>query len=1064
MKKLLSACKMNCCAWIFILSLMMVGCGVDMPEDVAIAYKKLPESIDFNIHVKPIISDRCFACHGPDEQTRKANLRLDSKEGFFAKGESGEYAFVPGNLNKSDAISRILSEDPEYMMPSPKSNHVLSAEEKAAIVKWVEQGAEWKDHWAFIPPEKRPLPENISGWKTRNEIDLFIQEKLSQNDLKTSQEEDKLRLLRRVTMELTGLPPTISEIEAYMNDDSEEAYERVVDRLLESDAYAERMTLEWLDLARYADSHGFHADGERMMWPWRDWVIKAFKENKPYDQFVTEQLAGDLMPNATKDQIIATAFNRNHPMTAEGGAVDEEFRVEYVTNRTNTLGTAFLGLTVECAKCHDHKFDPISQKEYFQLSAFFNNVKELGMTGDDGNYGPMLTLTDETTDQIIAALDEDIHKLEEKNRLKTEELLAIKDFVNNQNLTQVKPILHHSFERLTKTDSSEFLDNRALTVQNGTDTIRGVSGSARRFDHQDDKIVFNEFGQFEATDHFSVSVWVNPVEDNGKSKVIVSNVGSKNSLWRGWELYLDSTNNAAVRLISSLPHNYIHVKSSEKIPLNEWTHVLFTYDGSSKADGVNIYVNGKMSAQGIVYNDLYKSILPTNTARQRDFRGLLMGKSYRTFGGDNGIYKGSFDEFLVFDWEVPDTQVTSIYEQSKQGKMPVIYVDKSKDFKRISDELAKLRAKRLNMVDTIPELMVMKEMEKTRPTYVLRRGVYDAHGEQVDPGTPKKVLEMPSGFPKNRLGLSQWLFDKKNPLTARVAVNRYWQMVFGRGIVSTADDFGSQGALPTHPELLDWLAVEFMESGWDVKALIRKMVTSYTYRQSSKASKEHMEKDDENIWLARAPSYRWQAEFIRDNALASSGLLNKDLGGESSKPYQPDGLWIEKGNFSHFLLRYKRDGDKRQYRRSMYTFIRRTSPPPFMELFDAPSREVCTITRERTNTPLQSLVLLNDPQFLEASRALAFRLKNEAGDSLKDKIETGFQLVLSRPPNEKETEIFEALYQEEYEEFKKDEMGVKDYLAVGDYSDSESYDPIEMAALSVLSNTLFNMDEAYVKR
>jgi len=367
-------------------------------------------------------------------------------------------------------------------------------------------------------------------------------------------------------------------------------------------------------------------------------------------------------------------------------------------------------------------------------------------------------------------------------------------------------------------------------------------------------------------------------------------------------------------------------------------------------------------------------------------------------------------------------------------------------------------------VDTIPELMVMKEMDKIRPTYVLRRGVYDAHGEQVDPGTPKKVRGFSSEYSSDRLGLSQWLFDEKNPLTARVAVNRYWQMVFGRGIVSTADDFGSQGALPTHPELLDWLAVDFMESGWDVKALIKKLVTSYTYRQSSKATKEHKEKDDVNIWLARAPSYRWQAEFIRDNALASSGLLYRELGGPSSKPYQPDGLWIEKGNFSHFLLRYKRDEDKKQYRRSMYTFIRRTSPPPFMELFDAPSREVCTITRERTNTPLQSLVLLNDPQFLEASRALAFRLKDEAGDSLKDKIETGFQLVLSRPPSEKETKVFEALYQGEYKEFMKDEAGVKEYLAVGDYAGSGNYDPIEMAALSVLSNTLFNMDEAYVKR
>jgi hypothetical protein len=1043
---------------------IITSCGIKLPEEVQIAYDKLPAEIDFNIHIKPIISDRCYACHGPDEQTRKANLRFDNEKGFFAKGESGKHAFVSGNVNKSEAISRILSDDPEYMMPSPKSNRTLDADEKAVIIKWIEQGAEWKEHWAYIPPEKRALPEAVDGWNTNNEIDLFIQKKLVTNDLKPSPEADKNQLFRRVTMELTGLPPTISEMEFFLNDKSEKAYEKVVDRLLASDAYAERMTLEWLDLARYADSHGFHADGERMMWPWRDWVIKAFKNNKPYDEFVSEQLAGDLMPNATKDQIIATAFNRNHPMTAEGGAVDEEFRVEYVTNRTNTLGTAFLGLTVECAKCHDHKFDPISQKEYFQLSAFFNNVKELGMTGDDGNYGPMLKLTDEATDHLIAALDDDIDELEQKQRLQKEELLAIKDFVNNGELKEIKPILHHSFERLTKIKKSEYFDDRKLTVQNDTDTIKGISGYARHFNHQDDKVVFNEFGQFESNEPFSVSVWLNPEGDNGLSKVILSNVGSKNSLWRGWEMYLDSVNRTAIRLISSLPHNYIHVKSPEVVPLNKWTHLLFTYDGSAKADGVNIYINGKKSPSIVMYDDLYKSILPTNTSRQRDIRGLRMGKSYRTFGGDNGIYKGSFDELSVFDREVPSSQVSSIYDQSKSGKKPFIYDRVDKIYKNTGVELSKLRTERLNLVDTIPELMVMEEMPNIRPTYVLKRGVYDAHDEQVSPNTPQKVLGMSDDFPKNRLGLSQWLFDKKNPLTSRVAVNRYWQMIFGRGIVSTPGDFGSQGRLPSHPELLDWLAVEFVESGWDVKALIKMMVTSQTYMQSSNPTQDHLEKDDVNIFLARAPSYRWQAEFIRDNALASSGLLYDEVGGESAKPYQPEGLWIEKGNFSHFLLRYKRDENQKQYRRSMYTFMRRTSIPPFMELFDAPSREVCIIKRERTNTPLQSLVLLNDPQFIEASRALAIRLKQEAGDSLKDKIEKGFQLVLSRAPSSKETEVFESLYEEEYAEFEKDKSTVQDYLAVGDYKSSDEYNAVEIAALSVLSNTLFNMDEAITKR
>ncbi|MFT7035683.1 MAG: cytochrome c553 [Cyclobacteriaceae bacterium] len=1043
---------------------IITSCGVKLPEEVQIAYDKLPAEIDFNIHIKPIISDRCFACHGPDEQTRQANLRFDNEEGFFAKGESGKHAFVAGNVDKSESISRILSDDPEYMMPSPKSNRTLDADEKAVIIKWIEQGAEWKEHWAYIPPEKRALPEAVDGWKSKNEIDLFIQKKLIKNELEPSPEADENQLFRRVTMELTGLPPTISEMESFMNDKSEIAYEKIVDRLLVSDAYAERMTLEWLDLARYADSHGFHADGERMMWPWRDWVIKAFKNNKPYDEFVSEQLAGDLMPNATKDQIIATAFNRNHPMTAEGGAVDEEFRVEYVANRTNTLGTAFLGLTVECARCHDHKFDPISQKEYYQLSAFFNNVRELGMTGDDGNYGPMFKLTDEVTDKRIADLDGYIAQLEKEHLTKKEELNELEDITANSKLKRVKPILHHSFEKLTKSGSTEFFDDRPNTIQENTDTISGISGLGRYFNHQTDKVVINKFGQFELTDPFSVSVWVKPEIVAGKTQVIIGNAGVKNNMWRGWDFYLDSTNNVAVRLISSLPHNYIHLKSKKAVKLNEWSNLIFSYDGSAKAGGIDLYLNGQKSEVAVIYDNLYKSILPTNTSRTRDYRGLLMGKSYRTFGGDNGIFKGAIDELAVFDRALFSSQVPKIYEQTKNGKRPFIYVGNTKNYRDGYTELLEKRKERLSLVDTIPELMVMKEMSKIRPTYLLKRGAYDAHDEQVEPGTPEKVLGMSDEFPKNRYGLTQWLFDKKNPLTARVAVNRYWQMIFGRGIVSTPGDFGSQGRLPSHPELLDWLAVEFMESGWDVKALIKLMVTSQTYRQSSKPTQDQMKKDDVNIFLARAPSYRWQAEFIRDIALASSGLLYGEVGGESAKPYQPDGLWIEKGNFSHFLLRYKRDEDQNQYRRSMYTFMRRTSIPPFMELFDAPSREVCIIKRERTNTPLQSLVLLNDPQFIEASRALAMRLKQEAGGSLKDKIEVGFQLVLSRPPSTQETEVFEALYEEEYAEFEKDKSIVKDYLSVGDFKSSDEYNPIEMAALSVLSNTLFNMDEAITKR
>jgi hypothetical protein len=490
----------------------------------------------------------------------------------------------------------------------------------------------------------------------------------------------------------------------------------------------------------------------------------------------------------------------------------------------------------------------------------------------------------------------------------------------------------------------------------------------------------------------------------------------------------------------------------------------FTYDGSAEADGISIYIDKQKARKKVVYDELYKSILPLNPKLEHDSRGLQVGKSNRGGTGDNGVLKGAIDELSVFDVEVIPAQVASIFDQSREGKVPVIFHPRKKKINELAEKLLALRTEKLTIVDSIPELTVMREMDPPRKTYLLNRGMYDAPGERVEVGTPAKVLGMSDSLPKNRLGLSQWLFDKKNPLTARVAVNRYWQMIFGKGIVGTAHDFGSQGDLPSHPELLDWMAIWFVDSGWNLRSLVKLMVMSHTYRQDSRITDIHLEKDGENKWLARAPSYRWQAEFIRDNALASSGLLNGNIGGESVKPYQPDSLWIEKGNFSNKLMYYIRNQDERQYRKSMYTFIRRTSPPPFMTLFDAPSREVCTIKRERTNTPLQALVLLNDPQFLEASRALALRIKQEAGDSLKEKIETGFKLALSRSPSEEELSVFETLYHEEMAEFLKDESGVADYLSVGDFRIGDKFDPVEMAALTVLSNTLFNMDETFIKR
>lgn len=1046
--------------WMFAV-ISLIGCKKKLPEYVAIPYSELPEVIDYNIHVKPILSDKCYLCHGPDEGTRKAGMRFDTENGLFEKTLKGNFPVKPGNLNKSEMINRILSDDLNYIMPPTNSHLTLNPREKAIIVKWVEQGGTWKKHWAFIPPEKSALPRLTENWKSENEIDLFVFEKLLENKLEPNPSANKEQLLRRVTIDLTGLPPTLNEINSFLNDHSSDAYEKVVDRLLDSDSYAERLTLEWLDLARYSDSHGYHADGLRYMWPWRDWVINAFRENKPYDEFITEQLAGDLLPNATKEQILATGFNRNHPMTAEGGAIDEEFRVDYVANRTNTFGTAFLGLTMECARCHDHKFDPITQEDYFKLFAFFNNNKELGMTADDGDFGPLMFISSEEEDRNIAIINSKIDSLERSISPKKKEFANYMDFKKSNLFKPTKSVLHHSFEKTGKKEKIVYLDGiRSSKLGKDVELVNGMFGLAPKFDYQYDRIDLTELEAFEIYDAFSISIWVNPDKraTEGKTMTIIGNSSGKPEVYKGWDLHLDADGHVSSLLISAIPNNYIQIKTKNTIPLGEWTHLLLTYDGSAKASGLHIYINGEDIPQFIEYDRLYKSIIPK---RKGD---LIVGKSPRGQTGDNGIYIGMLDQLTIYNTEIFSAQVSSVYEQSKLGEEPIVWAPAEFDYLDQATALRNLYKDKLQIVDSIKEMMVMEEMKPQRKTYILERGEYDKPKEEVNRGTPPTILEFSSEYPKNRLGLSQWLFNRNNPLTARVTVNRYWQMIFGRGLVATANDFGNQGASPSHAKLIDWLAVDFMESGWDVRKLIRKMVTSKTYKQSSISTKETREFDPDNLLFARAPSYRRQAEFIRNNALISSGLFNNEVGGESVKPYQPEGLWLEKGNFSHYLKNYVQDHDEKQYRKSMYTFIKRTSPPPYLAIFDMPTRDICMVTRERTNTPLQALILLNDPQFVEASRAMAYRMKTEGKDTLDAQISIGFQLALSREPSISELKILTSLYNQEFEKFSQDINGAVEFLAVGDYRIPDQYNPSEMAAMTVIANTLFNMDEMYMKR
>ncbi|MCC5936622.1 MAG: PSD1 domain-containing protein [Lunatimonas sp.] len=741
--------------------------------------ESVPDQVSYNFHVRPILSDNCFACHGPDANKREAGLRLDiAEEAFKALQETpGAHGLVPGRPMQSVAYLRMISDDPEQRMPPPGSNLKLTDTEIKVIEKWIKQGAKYEPHWAFVPPQKPDLPQPKDKDWVLNEIDRFTRTKMQEVGLKPNEQADKESLLKRLSLDLTGLPPTLEMMDEFLQDQRPDAYEHWVDQLMAGAAYGEKMAVYWMDIARFADSHGFQDDSYRSMWPWRDWVIHAFNTNMPYDRFITWQLAGDLLPEPTKEQILATGFNRNHKITEEGGIVDEEYRVMYVTDRTNTFGKALMGITMECAGCHDHKYDPISQKEYYQLYAFFNNIRERG--------------------------------------------------------------------------------------------IESVVGG---------------------------------------------------------------------------PETYA------KVPFMEIT------------------------------NEEVASIL--TFVNKKDTLGLIVS--------------------------------------------------------------------------------VMGELDSIRPSYILDRGLYDQPTVAVKPNTPEAILTFDAGFEPNRLGLAQWMFDPKNPLTARVFVNQIWQEFFGRGIVSTPGDFGMQGALPSHPELLDWLAVDFMEHGWDIKRLVRQMVTSATYKQSAVLSADKLDKDPENIYLARAPRFRVKAEFVRDIVLASSGLINKEIGGPSAKPYQPPGLWEGATSGRGILSVYKQDRGPQLYRRGLYNFIKRTVPPPAMTMFDASNRDQCEVERTTTNTPLQALVMLNDPTVLEASRVLAGRLL-QSSDSrdMESTIQHAFRQIVCRKPTEKETKLLMQYFTGRMDALSIEEA--RDLLSVGEYPMAEGLDEVEWASLMQVIVSIYNLEETISK-
>jgi hypothetical protein len=1026
------------------------------------------DKVDFNFQVRPILADRCFKCHGPDEKARKAKLRLDLAESAYAVRDPQKQrrAIVPSHPEQSELIRRITTTDDDDRMPPPASNLTLEDNEKEILRRWIQQGAEYKLHWAFIPVLKPAVPALKTKSAPRNPIDAFVLERLTSEGLGLLPQASRETLIRRLSFDLRGLPPSLAEIDEYLGDKSPKAYERVVDKFLASPAYGEHLANDWLDLARFADTYGYQNDVSRDMSPWRDWVIRSFNDNLPYDQFILWQLAGDLLPSPTRDQILATAFNRLHRQTNEGGSVEEEFRVEYNVDRVATAGTAFLGLTLGCARCHDHKYDPISQKDFYRMCAFFDNIDESGLYSHFTRATPSPSLLLYSGDEEAkhqAAVDKIKAQETELNRLAREEQPAFAAWLASpdHSIPKPDPDAVFSFEEVTNNTTPNRIGTNIATLVDSPVLEEGKRGKAMQFSG-DNSLVCKGVGVFDRTSSFSFSLWLKPTEKQPRSVIFHRSRSWTDSGSRGYELLLED-GIPSFSLIHFWPGNALKVRAEKELPLNEWSHLAVTYDGSSQAAGVRLYLNGEAIPVEIVRDHLFKDILHRQEWGDADISEveLTLAGRFR----DSGFRNGLIDEFEVFNRCLTPGEVKFLPDGEaptpNREQLLAYYLNRlDGPYQAANAALTKLRAEENQSINDVHEIMVMQEMPGRRQTYLLKRGAYDARGEPVSPGPPEKIFPFAADLPRNRLGLAKWILDRRNPLTARVAVNRAWRMHFGKGLVVTEEDFGTQGKLPVYPELLDWLAATFMDKHWDLKALHKLIVMSETYRQSSQASPELLAKDPDNQLLARGPKHRLRAEEIRDNALAVSGLLSPRIGGPSVKPYQPDGLWEQSGTASHYV----QDKGEALYRRSLYTFWKRIVPPPAMLIFDAPTREMCTARRETTTTPLQALVLLNDPQFVEAARVMAETLIKQCGDDLPACITRGFRLTTGRKPKPREEEILARLYQEQLDRFKLDPSAAERYLKTGEHPLDASLPPQQLAATAVLTSALMNLDEFVTER
>jgi Protein of unknown function (DUF1549)/Protein of unknown function (DUF1553)/Planctomycete cytochrome C len=1015
--------------------------------------------VEFNRDIRPIFSDTCFQCHGPDASTRKGKLRLDVRAEALKEGKSGAVAIVPGKPDMSEIIARVLATDEDDVMPPSKLHKPLTKEQKELLKQWVAEGAEYQGHWAFISPTRPEVPKvfNLKS-QVANDVDAFILARLEKEKLQPSPEADRATLIRRVTLDLTGLPPMPEEVDAFVKDTSPNAYEKVVDRALSSQHYGEQMARQWLDFARYADSHGFQTDSSRQMWPWRDWVIKSFNDNLPFDQFTVQQIAGDLLPNATRDQIIATGFNRNHRLNGEGGIIPEEWRIENIIDRVETTSFTWLGLTMNCCRCHDHKYDPLTQRDFYSMFAFFNNVPESGTiqgasNRSGGNSPPTIDVPTPDQETKLAKLNTDLKAAQQlvSDAAKTlpklvadwepKALAMIGEEKPVWDALELESVKSQGGATVARQEDGSYLASGTNPAQEAyVITAKMPDAPVSAFlleclpDATTKKLGRSPNGNFVLVD-FEVDVHS---EENGGNPVQAKIVKAQADYsQKGYEI----TN------LQVEPAAKEGKKPAKRGP--GWA-----IDGNTKSDPRKaMFVLDQPAPAGSTVTITMKhgSFSQHSIARFRLSASTLPPSAVKLDGHSD------FADLRTILETSPDKR-----SAKQKGDLEKYYRTNVASPLRDADNALTAAKKAVEGLEkTLPTVMVMKELDQPRDAFILKRGEYDKPADKVSMTTPAIFPPMPEGAPQNRLGLAMWLVDEKNPLTSRVWVNRIWEKFFGIGLCKTSENVGSQSEWPSHPELLDWLATEFIRMKWDMKAFQKMIVMSSTYRQSSKLTKEMIERDSENRLLARGPRFRLNGETVRDQALAVSGMLVPAIGGPSVRPYMPEGVWDETSKYGD-LRGYKADSGEGLYRRSLYTIWKRTAAPPTMLLFDAPTREICTVKRSRTNTPLQALSLLNEVTFVEASRGLA-QLMMKYSPTPEQRIAYGFKRATAKEADDAVLKTLTKGFDERLAFFKSHADEAKNLITQGASKPDESLDPAELAAYTTTAEVLLNLDRVVTR-